>query len=692
MKYSTKVKNLFLPSRFRDEEGKRIILILYIVPILSGLIFLLLYRIIQHSDNLSMPLDLVTVIAAVLIISSFLIRFIPYDLIASFSLKKEKELSDSKESYRILFENANDAIFIMDGNKFIECNSKASEMLGCNKDKIIGETPLKFSPYLQPEGMSSEQKVLIKIKTAFEGIPQRFDWQYIRGLDQLFEAEISLARFDLNGKVFLQAIVRDITERKNFEAALKLSTQKLRSLFEFAADPILLLDFEGNFIDVNMAACDLIGYSKEQFKKLNILKLNLPEHQYKVKERFIKLAENNESIFETYLITRDGKKIPVEVNAKTIEYDQRKLVIAIHRDITKRKIIEEENLKNQLFVKRITEQSPDIIYIYDVIEDRNVYTNKDIGKMLGYIEGEIPNDNKFFERLMHPDDLKQFSRYYELIKEWEHEYVFEFEYRLKDKKGDWRWFVGKEKEFSRIENGEIISIIGTTREITEKKKTEEILIQSEEQFRSVWENSFDAMRLCNEDGIIIKVNEAFCTLFEMPKEKIEGFIFDITYLPDEHSREKFRENVKSRNVQQHYETKLDLWNNKIYWVEISNSFVEIKGRPTLLLSIFRNITNRKKAVAELIAAKENAELSNRLKDAFIANISHEIRTPLNGILGMNSLIKDYLSGYISGEVEEYFNGVENSSRRLIRTIDLILNFSMMQIGDYKMDLNLSTWN
>ena len=87
-------------------------------------------------------------------------------------------------------------------------------------------------------------------------------------------------------------------------------------------------------------------------------------------------------------------------------------------------------------------------------------------------------------------------------------------------------------------------------------------------------------------------------------------------------------------------------------------------------------------VEDLVKAKELAEQSNKLKDSFIANISHEIRTPLTGILGMLSLIKDSLSSYTGRNEEEYFASIERSSRRIIRTIDMILNYSSLHAGSF----------
>ncbi len=88
-------------------------------------------------------------------------------------------------------------------------------------------------------------------------------------------------------------------------------------------------------------------------------------------------------------------------------------------------------------------------------------------------------------------------------------------------------------------------------------------------------------------------------------------------------------------------------------------------------------------LSELISSKESAERSNRLKDAFIANISHEIRTPLNGILGMTNIIREMLSPHIAKDDEIFFEGIEISSKRIIRTIDMIINYSRVLVGEFK---------
>jgi PAS domain S-box-containing protein len=113
---------------------------------------------------------------------------------------------------------------------------------------------------------------------------------------------------------------------------------------------------------------------------------------------------------------------------------------------------------------------------------------------------------------------------------------------------------------------------------------------------------------------------------------------------------------------------------------------DLKGNPIKMHGMVQDITERKRAEEELIKAKNLAESADKLKDAFIANISHEIRTPLNGILGMTSLIHETYPQYATKEDEKFFTSIERSSKRLINTVDKILNYSLLQIGDFPVNV------
>jgi diguanylate cyclase (GGDEF)-like protein/PAS domain S-box-containing protein len=133
----------------------------------------------------------------------------------------EASFRQSETRYQTLFERANDAIFLMENDSFVDCNPKTLEVFGCRKEQILGNSPMAFSPPRQPDGRDSAEKAAEKIHAAYAGVPQRFEWLHTRLDGTPFHAEVSLNAMVLDHKPFLQAIVRDVTERKRFEDAIR---------------------------------------------------------------------------------------------------------------------------------------------------------------------------------------------------------------------------------------------------------------------------------------------------------------------------------------------------------------------------------------------------------------------------------------------------------------------------------------
>ncbi|MBU8893111.1 MAG: PAS domain-containing protein [Bacteroidales bacterium] len=148
--------------------------------------------------------------------------------------KKQAEnyLKKSEEKYRMLYETANDALLIMNNEIFIDCNKKALEMFACTKDQIIGVAPYEFSPEFQPDGRKSKEKALEKINDAVKGNHKTFEWVHTKYDGTVFCAEISLNTFELNNINVIQTIVRDVSERKKFEKALKQKNEELKAAEE----------------------------------------------------------------------------------------------------------------------------------------------------------------------------------------------------------------------------------------------------------------------------------------------------------------------------------------------------------------------------------------------------------------------------------------------------------------------------
>lgn len=170
----------------------------------------------------------------------------------------ESAMMESEKKYRMLFEFSLDAMFIVEEYFFIDCNETALKMFKCSREDIIGATPFDFSPLDQPAGGRSEKLALEKLNAAYAGRPQLFNWIHRTRDGTEFEAEVFMGRLELGDRMYVMAGVRDITERRRYEARLN-HMQKMEAIGQIAG---------GIAHDFNNQLSGIMGYAELLSMKL----------------------------------------------------------------------------------------------------------------------------------------------------------------------------------------------------------------------------------------------------------------------------------------------------------------------------------------------------------------------------------------------------------------------------------------
>lgn len=578
---------------------------------------------------------------------------------------------ESEDKYRNIFENSADAMMMIRGDYFFDFNEAAISMFGLDpKTKKSGIHPWMLSPKLQPDGKDSKLKANEMIKKAYDNGSNRFDWLHSRSNGETFYAEVSLTAIPFKGEKVLLVSLREITERKKAEEALIKSEKKLQAIFEHHFQLTGLIDTNGRLIAANKTALQYGNANESDVIDKYFWDgpwWNNSQRGF-IKESIFKAVNGEFMRFETTHESPKGLRIidfslnPVIDNGKTI------YVVPEGRDITDIRNTEDALKENEMRLRSLGDNLPGgMTYQIDMGTDltkRNfTYLSAGIETLHELKVEDVLNDSSLLYRQVIEDDLP------ELIKKEEHAiktsttFTAEVRFKLPSGKVAWHWISSAPR---KSVNGHTIWD-GIEFDITERKKIEQSLLESEQQFRSIFDNAQAGIVISTvTGGEIIDCNKRLANIFGYETTELckKEYQYDKHYLDKELYR-KIIKNLNQSNSISNIETQIIKKNGTTAWVNISAKIHPDKKRMT---SVLIDIT-------ELRRTQKQLEQSHRMRAVgqLAGGVAHDINNILAAIIGYADLTSIQFKDIEN--IQQYMNQILKAGDRAKNLVKQILTFS-----------------
>lgn len=510
--------------------------------------------------------------------------------------KFEKDLRKSELMYRNLFENSPVGALMIADRKFTRVNPAICDMMGYSPGELIGQSAI--IGYINEEEYERVGKIIYE-QARKEGVGFT-ETRLKKKNGEVFDGLLYACQADPDDiSAGYQIIVIDVTERKHMEQALRENEEKYRLLADQSIMGMYIVQ-DGYFKYVNYASSLITGYSIEEmltWKKDEYAKVLHPDDRAYVMGQVAKKQSGDQDLITNYtwrIITKSGETKWLESFSKTITFGGFPADFVMGIDITERKKAEEKMREEEQRFRTLAEHSSDMILLIDR-QGTILYENPAVDKILGLNPEERIGKN-VFENL-HPDDFNVVSRNFKILLSDKNSPPLRDEIRIRNAQGIWHTF---EAVGISLPHGDVVeTIMINLRDITERRKVEQSLRESEEKFRVLTESSPTAILLYQDDKWVY-ANPATTDITGYSSQELLGMIFwDIVH-PDDRQlvQERGQRRQRGESVANRYSFRIISKDGTVKWVDLSGATIVIGGAPAGLISVM-DITERKRVEEDL---------------------------------------------------------------------------------------------
>ncbi|MBI5637012.1 MAG: PAS domain S-box protein [Nitrospinae bacterium] len=587
------------------------------------------------------------------------------------ALLKERELAGaalraSEEKYRMIVDNAGDIILLaeMDG-VFIEANKKALKTLGYTRDELFRMRMLQIHP----------EEELPRIMNAVSHV-ERGGGGYVNRLSLLrkdgarLPVDLTLAVVEYGGKKIMKVVFRDAAAREEYEAALRLSEDLYRQMFERNGMVNLLTDpATAGIIDANQAAAEFYGYPQDDLRQMKISYINTlsPDEAKAEAER---AKKERRACFHFKHRLASGEIRDVEVYSSPVTVGGRSLIHSTVHDVTARNLAEAALTENEERYRTLVSLLPDPLVVHSGGYVR--FVNDAAAKVFG-AESPAELEGRQLMDFVHPDDRP-------LVKQ-----------RIRAMQSGEKALPLIREKFLKLDGTPIdvevaampFSYQGSPammvvfRDISEQLRAEEIIRLQEERLRHFFDGSFEGM-VIHDGGVIVDANPAAHAMAGYPERELIGkHVLDLLA---KESHETVIKQLKAP-VSRPFELTGLKADGTPFPSEVRGRYINYRGKQMRMVAM-RDLSARKEAERALVEAKERAEKATEMKDKFVSLVSHDLRGPLVIAGGHLKLLLEDGTAAMDQHTREILTVLLDGNREMAGMIDELLSASRLKSGRF----------
>ena len=612
-------------------------------------------------------------------------------------LAARRALEAERTHLRTLIDTLPDLVWLKDPEGiYLGCNRRFEQFFGAAEADILGKTDYDFLPSELADSFCANDRNAMAsgVSTNIESLT--FAEGDYRGLFEMVKTPMYDRDQQLIGVL---GIARDISELTAAQDRLAEREELLAAVISQAGDGIDVVDAETlRFVEFNDVACATLGYTRDEMLQLSLPVIQAELDPEQIRARMTQLLAAGGASFETRHRRKDGSEFDVQINVRPVELHGRALIVAVWRDITDRRRMEEALRVSRDRLAQAISGSSDGLWDWNM-DSGEVYYSPRWMDMLGYRPDELASTFDTWVTLVHPDDKDATLNTVKAFLAGDQP-RFEVEYRMRHKDGHWVDILSRADQ-ARDADGQPSSphrLVGTHVDISARKQAEAALRESEFFLRQTQRAAAIGGWRADPVNNTVMWTEGVYALVEMPLDYQPDLTDAMTFFPP-NSRRLVDAALRKAMRDGHsfvLQVELRTRSGRIREVELRGySHVDAGQHIDYLLGTVQDVTEHRVAerelhsyreyleikvaerTAELARAKEQAEEASRTKSTFLANMSHEIRTPMNAIIGLTHLLQHDLP---DTKHRVRLGKVADAAQHLLHIINDILDLSKIEAG------------